>query len=109
MTSSSLTEVAVAAILNAAYVAWAIPTETQKVKAKKGAFSRLQTTLNRTYSQSYHTGDDKEVATFAFKHIFYVPNIIDYFRVYVFESISQTPTTLSLKRKHTHTTDTFCI
>mgnify|MGYP007000103302 CR=1 len=67
MTSSSLTEVAVAAILNAAYVAWAIPTETQKVKAKKGAFSRLQTTLNRTYSQSYHTGDDKEVATFAFK------------------------------------------
>ena len=45
MTSSSLTEVAVAAILNAAYVAWAIPTETQKSKAEKGRFSILQTNL----------------------------------------------------------------
>ena len=45
MTSSSLTEVAVAAILNAAYVAWAIPTETQKSKAKKGTLSLLQTIL----------------------------------------------------------------
>ena len=45
MTSSSLTEVAVAAILNAAYVAWAIPTETQKSKAKKGTFKTLQTIL----------------------------------------------------------------
>mgnify|MGYP001166249344 FL=1 len=86
MTSSSLTEVAVAAILNAAYVAWAIPNETQKIKAKKGAFLLLQTKLF-LLTMIYHTGDDKEVATFAFKHIFYVPNILDYIRVYVFESI----------------------